>query len=312
MKVSVCMITYNHESFISEAIESVLMQQTNFDYELVIGEDCSTDRTREICLQYQAKYPDKIKLRLPEKNMGMQPNVIANLKACTGEYIAMLEGDDYWIDPLKLQKQVDFLEKNPELIACFHDVINLNDNEGLYYESPRVFGNRKIFDINDIVSSWFINTCSLVFRNLDFQLPAFMSEVYAGDQFLSLTLAMHGKFYYFNDAMAVYRVHATGVTRAFVAKDRKREVEKLKSGFIAFDKFSGLTYHKIIKKRIKQEELIYNIEKTSFGFKKFFLVINFIFLYSSWRLREVKNIVHRFYPNLYRFYPFKRAAYYAR
>lgn len=110
--VSVWMITYNHEKFIAQAIDSVIMQKTNFDYEIVIGEDCSTDRTREIVLEYKAKHPDKFKLLLQEKNVGMMQNFIVTLKTCNGKYIALLEGDDYWTDPLKLQKQVDFLQAN--------------------------------------------------------------------------------------------------------------------------------------------------------------------------------------------------------
>lgn len=108
MKVSVLMITYNHEKFIAQAIDSILMQQVNFDYEIVIGEDCSTDGTRAIVIQYQKEYPDKIRLLLPEENLGMHKNFVQTFRACQGEYIALLEGDDYWTSPRKLQKQVDF------------------------------------------------------------------------------------------------------------------------------------------------------------------------------------------------------------
>src|ERR1700739_2391661 len=111
--ISVCMITYNHEKYIAQAIESVLAQKTNFPVELVIGDDYSTDSTRKICLDYKKKHPDILKLRFPDKNMGMMPNFIANLKECDSRYIALLEGDDYWTDPYKLQKQFDFLEANP-------------------------------------------------------------------------------------------------------------------------------------------------------------------------------------------------------
>ena len=110
VKVSVAMITYNHERFIAQAIESVLMQQTDFAVELVIGEDCSTDGTRAIVRDYGERYPERIRLLLPEHNLGMMPNFVATLKACRGQYVASVEGDDYWTDPHKLQKQVDFLE----------------------------------------------------------------------------------------------------------------------------------------------------------------------------------------------------------
>ena len=109
-KVSVFMITYNHEKYIAEALDSILMQKTDFDFDIVIGEDCSTDATRRIVLEYSRKYPDKIKLLLHNVNVGFISNMMYVLEACTGKYVAMCEGDDYWTDPFKLQKQVDFLE----------------------------------------------------------------------------------------------------------------------------------------------------------------------------------------------------------
>ena len=122
MKVSVHMITYNHEKFIAQAIESALMQQVDFDYEIVIGEDCSTDRTREIVVAYQQRHPDKIRLLLHEQNVGVSLNDIRVYRACRGEYVAWLEGDDYWTSPHKLQKQADFLDSHPACSACFHPV----------------------------------------------------------------------------------------------------------------------------------------------------------------------------------------------
>src|SRR3712207_1086613 len=102
MKVSVLMLAYNHEKFIAQALDSALMQQVNFDYEIVIGEDCSTDNTRDILIRYQKEYPHRIRLLLPEKNLGMHDNLIQTFKACRGDYIAFLEGDDYWTSPNKL------------------------------------------------------------------------------------------------------------------------------------------------------------------------------------------------------------------
>ena len=128
MKVSVLTITYNHEKYIAQAIESVLIQEVNFDYELVIGEDCSTDKTREIVIDYQRKYPHKIRLLLNEKNLGMHRNFAQTYHACRGQYIAVLEGDDFWTSPHKLQKQVDFLDNNPDFAICFHNMQVINAN----------------------------------------------------------------------------------------------------------------------------------------------------------------------------------------
>ena len=126
--VSVAVITYNHEKYIRQALDSILMQQTVFDFEIVIGEDCSTDNTREIIQSYQIKYPERIKLVTSESNVGPMPNVVRTYKACRGKYIAVLEGDDYWIDPLKLEKQVDLLEANPEFSMCFTDRSIVDEN----------------------------------------------------------------------------------------------------------------------------------------------------------------------------------------
>ena len=119
-KVSVVMLTYNHEKFIAQAIESVLIQRTNFPIELVVGEDCSTDGTREIVRRYAAARPDIIRLVFHEKNVGAYENGQDVLAACQGEYIALLEGDDYWTSPDKLQRQADYLDAQPACALCFH------------------------------------------------------------------------------------------------------------------------------------------------------------------------------------------------
>lgn len=127
--LSVFMITYNHEKYIAEAIESALMQKTSFKYEIVIGEDCSTDQTRETVLEYATRYADKVKPIYQERNVGANKNAASVREACKGKYIALLEGDDYGIDPLKLQKQVDFLEAHPDFSICFHRAKKV-DTEG--------------------------------------------------------------------------------------------------------------------------------------------------------------------------------------
>jgi glycosyltransferase involved in cell wall biosynthesis len=129
--VSVKMITYNHAPYIAQAIEGVLEQQTNFPFELVIGEDCSTDGTREIVFEYQKKYPDVIRVITSESNVGMKRNGYRTTKVCRGEYIAFCEGDDYWHDPSKLQKQVDYLESHPGcgLVYSDYDVYHIDSGK---------------------------------------------------------------------------------------------------------------------------------------------------------------------------------------
>ena len=122
MRLSVAMITYNHERFIAQALESVLAQRVNFDYEIIVGEDCSTDGTRAIVMDFHRRYPGGIVPLLREKNIGGARNIELTLAACRGHYLAMSEGDDYWTCEDKLQRQVDFLDANPDYAICCHRV----------------------------------------------------------------------------------------------------------------------------------------------------------------------------------------------
>ena len=129
--VSVHMITYNHEPYIRQSIESVMMQKTDFEFELVIGEDASQDKTREICFEYQKKYPDKIRVLWWHENVSKFGGNGRRTRAhCRGEFIAFCEGDDYWIDPLKLQKQVDIMRKHPNVGLCFSQKRIIDSDSG--------------------------------------------------------------------------------------------------------------------------------------------------------------------------------------
>ena len=213
--VSVCMITYNHESYIAQAIEGVLMQKTNFQIELVIGEDCSGDKTREICKTYKEKYPDLCKLRLQDKNIGMMDNFIENLKSCTGKYIALCEGDDYWTDPLKLQKQVDFLEQNPDYGLIFTDADHLYEKTGKIISSYDKTYRRKIPVGNVLEELLYGNpykTCSSLFKTKyvsDFCTISEKAQRHhfkMGDVILWLIIAGRSKIGYLPSSTVVYRV----------------------------------------------------------------------------------------------------------
>src|SRR5919202_3380596 len=128
-KVSVLMITYNQEAFIAQAIRSALMQITDFDYEIVIGDDCSTDGTRDIVADLARKHPSKIRPLFQDVHLGVNRNLVSTLKACTGQYVAILEGDDYWTTQKKLQLQVNFLDCHYDYAICFHNVQVVCQNE---------------------------------------------------------------------------------------------------------------------------------------------------------------------------------------
>jgi glycosyltransferase involved in cell wall biosynthesis len=150
--VSVKMITYNHEPNITQAIEGVLQQETDFPIELVIGEDCSTDRTREIALNFQRKYPDVIRVITSKKNVGSKINNNRTREACRGKYVAFCEGDDYWQDPHKLKKQVDYMESHPAcgLVYSSYDVYHCKENitikDFIRYRKWQIIENPKVSD----------------------------------------------------------------------------------------------------------------------------------------------------------------------
>jgi glycosyltransferase involved in cell wall biosynthesis len=213
MKVSIPMITYNHERYISQAIESALAQQTSFDYEIVIGEDCSTDRTRDIVIGYQQSYPGKIRLLLPEQNLGGNRNFVRTLQACQGQYVAMLEGDDYWTSPHKLQRQAEFLDGHPECAICFHSTRIIYEDSS---REPHVFAppeRKGIYQLEDLVQGNFMGTCSVMFRKGLFgDFPDWFFKLPIGDWSLHILNAQHGDIGYIDEVMGVYRKHSNGIT----------------------------------------------------------------------------------------------------
>ncbi|MGF1676157.1 MAG: glycosyltransferase [Rivularia sp. (in: cyanobacteria)] len=214
LKVSVSLVTFNHEKFIAQAIESILLQEVNFNYEIIIGEDFSSDRTREIVIDYHQQYPDKIRLILPEENLGCygQKIFVQTLQACRGEYIALLDGDDYWTSPYKLQQQVDFLDNHPECAICFHDVTTIFEDKA---ELPRRYNDfepSEFSGLESILKSNFIPTCSTLYRKGLFdKFPDWYYDAVCGDWVLHVMNAINGKIGYINKSMGVYRVHKNGL-----------------------------------------------------------------------------------------------------
>ena len=207
-KVSCHIITYNQKDYISKCIDGVLMQKINFSIEIVIGDDNSTDGTRELLIDYANKYSDLIKLNLREfRGTGLpgKQNFLTTLEMCTGEYIALCEGDDYWSDPLKLQKQVDFLEANPDYVLCFHQVDILKPDGSIVDDFiTKVPENYETIETLARLGNY-IHTLSVVFRNIINKFPFEFEQTPIGDYFLYMMLAEHGKLKYIEENMAVYR-----------------------------------------------------------------------------------------------------------
>lgn len=206
-KVSVCMITYGHEMFIRQAIEGVLMQQCAFEVEFIISNDCSPDGTDDVIKNTINAHPNGswVNYIKHEKNLGMMPNFLHTLQKAQGKYIALCEGDDYWTDPLKLQKQVDFLENNKEYVMCFHKVDILKPNREIVDDFiTKVPENHETLETLARLGNY-IHTPSVLFRNIIEEFPLEFEKSPIGDYFLYMMLAEHGKLKYLSEKMAIYR-----------------------------------------------------------------------------------------------------------
>lgn len=217
IKISACIITYNHEAYIKECLEGAISQKLNCEYEIVIGEDFSSDATLEICKEYANKYPNLIRLLPREKNLGMIGNWIQTLKDCKGKYIALCEGDDYWTDPLKLQKQVDFLENNNEFVMVSGGYKikqeNNTDKEIILDKLSPIQSNKNGFeyDLNIFFEDWAFKTFTVLFRSESFDIQVFLNYKYGRDVHLFYHLLKKGKGFYFQQIFGVYNIHEGGV-----------------------------------------------------------------------------------------------------
>ncbi len=250
--VSVAVITYNHEKYIAEALDSILMQKVDFKYEIVVGEDYSTDNTRKILLEYVAAYPDKIKPLLHETNTGGLPNFIETLKACKGKYIALLEGDDYWTDPLKLQKQVDFMESHREYNMIFHNAeVQHYTKDGVTIEPFNPENGNRDYSANDILRSWCIPTASVLCRN-EKQYRYLEKNLWlpVGDTPYFLKCASLGKLYYMAETMSVYRRVSTGFMDSGITHTPEFRLTFIKYLKTLYNDFSDILDKEIIDRKI--------------------------------------------------------------
>jgi glycosyltransferase involved in cell wall biosynthesis len=224
--VSVACITYNHEKFIAQAIESVLMQETDFPVELVIGEDCSTDGTRAIVQEYAAKYPGVIRPLLPDRNLGMAKNYEAVRLACRGKYIAWLEGDDYWILPEKLQMQVDLMEANPHFSMCGTKTrLSISGADGLEKESRFLapFTIQEEYGLDEFLLGYTMHTTSMLLRHGVVEFSEWLSDiVMLRDTCVFALHADKGPVGYIDEVASCYRLHEGGIWTSKTASDQLR------------------------------------------------------------------------------------------
>lgn len=210
MKVSICCLAHNHGRYIAAALDSFLAQQVTFDYEVVIGEDCSSDDTLAVINTYISASGGRIRVIHHERNIGMIENLITTIKACRGTYIAFCEGDDYWTDPYKLAKQVHFLDTHPDHCLTYHNCLNHLPNNTLEPNNllPK---HDHSFNIESLEVDWFMPSLSVVIRNSpDLYFPEWLSQSMIGDLPFLLLYARSGKIRYFSEVMGAYRIHTSG------------------------------------------------------------------------------------------------------
>lgn len=215
--VSISCITYNHAPYIRECLDGFMMQQTNFPFEVLIHDDASTDGTTEIIQEYAEKYPDIIKPLYEEENQwvkGRRGSAVFNFPRAQGKYIALCEGDDYWTDPLKLQKQVDFLESHPDYVMCTHRFKQYLQEEKLLKEDwyGQIDSNIHYTHTSYIeFREWYTQPLTVMFRLNAIDLSLYCKYTNSRDLTLFYVLLKKGKGVMLNESMAVYRIHNNGI-----------------------------------------------------------------------------------------------------
>ncbi len=253
MKVSVCITTYNHEPYIAQAIQGALRQETDFSYEVIIGEDDSADNTRAIVKSYAERYPRQIRLLLNDRAnviyIDGRPtgrwNLVNTLAHARGQYVALCEGDDYWTSPHKLAKQVSFLDTHLECAVCFHNIKVIYEDESHEPHTHCPTDQKEISGLEDILKSNFIPTCSVMFRRgVVRELPDWYYLVRMGDWPLHLMNAKKGKIGYIDQVMGVYRVHSGG---AWSSLSRIEVIHEFIKFYHYANAHLGFRYERLIK-----------------------------------------------------------------
>ena len=245
MKVSVLMLAYNHERHIAQALDSAVGQQAPFDFEIVVGEDASTDATPRIVADYQRRFPALVRPLFHHANLGMHDNFLHAFSACRGEYVALLEGDDYWTEPSKLRRQVELMDRQPLVAVCGHRVRVLDESEPERIELFPADNGRRTFSLEDILVANFLPTCSTMFRRAQFTgFPPWVRGLRALDWPLHVLNARFGSIALMPEVMGVYRRHAGGAWTGLPASRRCRYLLDM---YEAFDTFFAGKYEKRLR-----------------------------------------------------------------
>jgi glycosyltransferase involved in cell wall biosynthesis len=246
MRVTALVMTYNHRPFIAAALESALAQRTRFAYELLVSEDCSTDGTREIVLDYARRHPDRIRLILSERNLRSNAVVARGIAAARGEFIALLDGDDAWTSSDKLQKQVDFLDAHPQCALCFHNakVVHEDGSREPWLWTPP--GQKPVSTIEDIWrGNLFATASGMLRRSALADIPPWYDALFPiTDWPLYILAAQHGDIGYIDEVMSVYRYHPGGL---YSSTSEWEKLEATARFYRVMDANTGRRYHRTIQ-----------------------------------------------------------------
>jgi glycosyltransferase involved in cell wall biosynthesis len=282
--VSICVQTYQHVNYIEQCIESIIGQRTSFQFEIILGEDESNDGTREICIEYARKYPTLIKLFLRKRKdvlyIDGSPtgrfNMLENIKAARGKYIALCEGDDFWIDECKLQKQVDFLESNLDYSLCATNTNILEESSKQQRIHPIPY-QKEWYAGSDLLNTYnFIKTVSVMFRNVQIRnIEDKWQLVPFGDLYLFLVMSEVGKIKILDSVTSIYRVHDSGSWNGIGSIQREHKYQSfyeiIRNDFK--DKYKNICDEKIASHRKNRYKLYLNKMDLKKRLKKFIYAI---------------------------------------
>jgi glycosyltransferase involved in cell wall biosynthesis len=267
--VSICCLTYNHENFIAQTIESFLIQKTSFPIEILIHDDASTDNTQKIIMDYVGKFPELIKPLFQKENKYSkgERSFLGHyvFPSVRGKYIALCEGDDYWVDPLKLEKQINFLENNPDCSICFHAAHHVNEKEDFrsFIHRPFIVPKNFKFGIRTAIlgGGGFMTTNSMVFVSEYLrQLPTYYYKAPVEDLPLMLFLASRGSIGYFKETMSVYRMTTEGSwsSQMVYSKEmRRKHHQGILKMFHEFNESTQFKYSFFVFLKIWKNKILY-------------------------------------------------------
>lgn len=304
--VDVIMITYNHEKYIEKSVRSVLNQETNFDFSIIIGEDCSTDSTRDILLKLKKEYPDKIHLVLHDENIGSKNNLKSVEEKCKSSYIAILEGDDFWTDNKKLQKQIDFLEKNKKFSASVHDILVIDEFEKPILNSyhDKLYSKEIIYNIDEFEKGLLPGQSgTMVCRNYLVEMSkkdreAYYSAKSNGDLRRVSALILKNPIFRFSSQMSCYR---------YVVKNGSSWNASIYGKNLTFENFKSYEQLENMMSVLSGQQIRLFTVKQNFGFSALKYLVkkpnkeNFSIFISIY-----VNVKEDFWKNLFRKIWFKR------